>query len=114
MQRFLHHAERFATQIVYDHVNEVDLSQRDDAHLDRLGDADGHPRPQREGELAAAAHVEAEALVGDPDGPLVAEVVRCEDGLVAAAGLGGLTARAPDSVLWSPGVRTRFGLPRWV
>ncbi|GGF44941.1 hypothetical protein GCM10011519_18480 [Marmoricola endophyticus] len=44
----------------------------------------------------------------------VAEVVRCEDGLVAAAGLGGLTARAPDSVLWSPGVRTRFGLPRWV
>eukprot|EP01035_Chromulina_nebulosa_P001607 gene1607-2152_t len=28
MQRFLHHAERFATQIVYDHVNEVDLSQR--------------------------------------------------------------------------------------
>ncbi|HSI57574.1 MAG TPA: FAD-dependent oxidoreductase, partial [Ideonella sp.] len=28
MQRFLQHAERFATQVVYDHVNEVDLSKR--------------------------------------------------------------------------------------
>ena len=28
MQRFLQHAERFQTQIVFDHVNEVDLSQR--------------------------------------------------------------------------------------
>ena len=28
MQRFLQHAERFATQIVYDHINEVDLSSR--------------------------------------------------------------------------------------
>jgi len=28
MQRFLEHAERFATQIVFDHINEVDLSQR--------------------------------------------------------------------------------------
>jgi thioredoxin reductase (NADPH) len=28
MQRFLEHAERFNTQIVFDHVNEVDLSNR--------------------------------------------------------------------------------------
>jgi thioredoxin reductase (NADPH) len=28
MQRFLEHAERFKTQIVFDHVNQVDLSQR--------------------------------------------------------------------------------------
>ncbi len=31
-----------------DGVLEVDLSQRDDAHLDRLGDADGHPRRRDE------------------------------------------------------------------
>ena len=28
MQRFLQHAERFDTQIVFDHINEVDLSRR--------------------------------------------------------------------------------------
>ena len=28
MQRFLEHAERFNTQIVFDHINEVDFSQR--------------------------------------------------------------------------------------
>jgi thioredoxin reductase (NADPH) len=28
MQRFLKHAERFNTQIVFDHINEVDLSKR--------------------------------------------------------------------------------------
>src|SRR6476659_2797342 len=28
MQRFQQHAERFGTEIVFDHVNEVDLSQR--------------------------------------------------------------------------------------
>ena len=28
MQRFLQHAERFKTQIIFDHVNEVDFSQR--------------------------------------------------------------------------------------
>jgi thioredoxin reductase (NADPH) len=28
MQRFLEHAERFQTQMVFDHINEVDLSQR--------------------------------------------------------------------------------------
>jgi len=28
MQRFLQHAERFQTQIVFDHISEVDLSQR--------------------------------------------------------------------------------------
>lgn len=34
-----------------------------------------------------------------------------DDDLVAAAGLPGVTARPPESVLWSPGVRTVFGLP---
>jgi uncharacterized protein YqjF (DUF2071 family) len=34
-----------------------------------------------------------------------------DDGLLAAAGLPGLAERPPDSVLWSPGVRTVFGLP---
>lgn len=34
-----------------------------------------------------------------------------DDSLVAAAGLAGLAGRAPDSVLWSPGVRTVFGRP---
>src|SRR3989338_1037299 len=28
MQRFLEHAERFKTQIIFDHINKVDLSQR--------------------------------------------------------------------------------------
>ncbi|MEO8299735.1 MAG: FAD-dependent oxidoreductase, partial [Burkholderiales bacterium] len=28
MQRFQEHAERFQTQLVYDHINQVDLSQR--------------------------------------------------------------------------------------
>ena len=28
MQRFLQHAERFSTQIVFDHINEVDFSKR--------------------------------------------------------------------------------------
>ena len=28
MQRFLHHAERFNTQIVFDHINSVDFAQR--------------------------------------------------------------------------------------
>ncbi|MGS0757153.1 FAD-dependent oxidoreductase, partial [Roseateles sp. GG27B] len=28
MERFLKHAERFQTQMVFDHINEVDLSQR--------------------------------------------------------------------------------------
>jgi uncharacterized protein YqjF (DUF2071 family) len=34
-----------------------------------------------------------------------------DDELVAAAGLPGITTREPDSVLWSAGVRTVFGLP---
>ncbi len=34
-----------------------------------------------------------------------------DDQLVAAAGLPGITDRAPDSVLWSAGVRTVFGTP---
>ncbi len=35
-----------------------------------------------------------------------------DDELVAAAGLPGVADRLPDSVLWSAGVRTVFGLPR--
>jgi uncharacterized protein YqjF (DUF2071 family) len=38
-----------------------------------------------------------------------AEVLALDDGLVAAAGLGDVAARPPDSVLWSPGVRAAFG-----
>lgn len=38
-----------------------------------------------------------------------AELIDLDDDLVAAAGLPGVTGRAPDSVLFSPGVTTRFG-----
>lgn len=38
-----------------------------------------------------------------------ATLVSLEDDLLAAAGFPGLTTRAPDSVLYSPGVTTRFG-----
>jgi uncharacterized protein YqjF (DUF2071 family) len=38
-----------------------------------------------------------------------AELVSLDDELVAAAGLPGVTDRPPDSVLFSPGVETRFG-----
>ena len=38
-----------------------------------------------------------------------AELLELDDELVAAAGLPGVTARPPDSVLFSPGVVTRFG-----
>jgi uncharacterized protein len=41
-----------------------------------------------------------------------AEVLALDDGLVASAGLPGLTERAPDHVAFSPGVHTQFGLPR--
>jgi uncharacterized protein YqjF (DUF2071 family) len=37
-----------------------------------------------------------------------AGLVSVDDGLVAAAGLPGVTDRVPDSVLYSPGVTTRF------
>lgn len=37
-----------------------------------------------------------------------------DDSLVRAAGLGDLAGREPDSVLWSPGVRTVFGRPQVV
>ncbi|WP_457254650.1 YqjF family protein [Pedococcus sp. P5_B7] len=40
-----------------------------------------------------------------------AEVLALDDDLVASAGLPGLTARPPDHVAFSPGVRTVFGLP---
>ena len=43
-----------------------------------------------------------------------ASLVSLEDELLAAAGLPGLAGRAPDSVLFAPGVRTRFGAPRRV
>lgn len=41
-----------------------------------------------------------------------ARLVHLDDSLVAAAGFPGLVGREPDSVLWSPGVRTVFGAPR--
>lgn len=40
-----------------------------------------------------------------------ATLTRCEDQLVAVAGFPGVTSRPPDSVLYSPGVRTQFGRP---
>ncbi len=44
--------------------------------------------------------------------PLQAATVQhLEDDLVAAAGLPGVSDRGPDSVLWSAGVRTVFGMP---
>jgi uncharacterized protein YqjF (DUF2071 family) len=41
-----------------------------------------------------------------------AELLHCSDELVAAAGFPGVADRVPESVLWSPGVRTQFGRPR--
>lgn len=41
-----------------------------------------------------------------------ARLLHCDDELLAAAGFAGLAERAPDSVLWSPGVRTWFGRPQ--
>lgn len=43
-----------------------------------------------------------------------AEVDLVDEQLVAAAGFPGLADRTPDSVLYSPGVHTTFGLPRRV
>lgn len=43
-----------------------------------------------------------------------ARVLDLDDQLVAAAGLTGLTHGAPDSILFSAGVRTRFGGPQRV
>lgn len=43
-----------------------------------------------------------------------ARVLHLDDQLLRAAGLPDLAARPPDSVLWSPGVRTAFGVPRRV
>jgi uncharacterized protein len=40
-----------------------------------------------------------------------AELLDLDDDLVARAGLPGVADRAPDSVLFSPGVRARFGRP---
>lgn len=40
-----------------------------------------------------------------------AELLELDDDLVAAAGLPGIVDRPPDSVLFSPGVETRFGRP---
>ena len=48
-----------------------------------------------------------------PQWPLQrAELLELEDDLLAAAGFPGLADRAPDSVLFSRGVQTQFGLPR--
>lgn len=49
-----------------------------------------------------------------PQWPLYrAQLLACDEDLVAAAGLPGITSRAPDSVLFSPGVRAvRFARPR--
>lgn len=41
-----------------------------------------------------------------------ARLLELDDDLVAAAGLPGVVDRAPDSVLYSPGVVTRFGMRR--
>ncbi len=38
-----------------------------------------------------------------------AKLLRLDDFLLTAAGFDGLTLREPDSVLYSPGVTTRFG-----
>ncbi len=47
-----------------------------------------------------------------PSWPLqAATLLHLDDELVAAAGLPGVTDRPPDSVLWSAGVRARFGFP---
>lgn len=40
-----------------------------------------------------------------------AELLELDDELVAAAGFGETSSRPPDSVLFSPGVRTQFGAP---
>jgi uncharacterized protein YqjF (DUF2071 family) len=40
-----------------------------------------------------------------------AELVHLDDDLVSAAGLAGIASRQPDSLLWSPGVRTSFAAP---
>jgi uncharacterized protein YqjF (DUF2071 family) len=40
-----------------------------------------------------------------------AELLELDDSLVAAAGLPGIVGRPPDSVLWSPGVKTVFAMP---
>lgn len=41
-----------------------------------------------------------------------AELLALDDELVAAAGLPGIATRAPDSVLYAPGVTARFSAPR--
>lgn len=43
-----------------------------------------------------------------------AELLSLDDDLLTAAGLPGLAGRAPDSVLFSEGIHTTFGLPRRV
>jgi len=50
----------------------------------------------------------------DPWQLFEAELLELEDDLVAAAGIRSLGGRAPDSVLYSPGVVTRFGRGRRV
>jgi uncharacterized protein YqjF (DUF2071 family) len=40
-----------------------------------------------------------------------AQLLALDDELIAAAGLPGVADRPPDSVLYAPGVTTRFGRP---
>ncbi len=41
-----------------------------------------------------------------------AELLELDDELLSSAGFPGIASAPPDSVLWSPGVTTRFGSPR--
>lgn len=50
----------------------------------------------------------------DPWPLVAADLVALDDDLLATAGLPGLVERPPDSVLYSSGVRTRFGPPQRV
>jgi hypothetical protein len=56
-------------------------------------------------------HTVAMANEHEPWPLFEADILTLRDGLVAAAGIGSIGSRAPDSVLYSPGVVTRFGLP---
>jgi uncharacterized protein YqjF (DUF2071 family) len=61
----------------------------------------------RKGTVFLPNHHESWRLFG-------AELITLEDSLLESAGISGVAGRAPDSVLYSPGVRTRFGSSRLV
>ena len=56
-------------------------------------------------------HTVAMANEHEPWPLFEADILTLRDGLVAAAGITSIGSRAPDSVLYSPGVVTSFGLP---